>query len=150
MTDVRSAVPPPVVADRHVLNAGGTDGGTRETIAALLRRLIEEISALIRMELRLARSELGASVKAAISGVVAIALGAVLAMIAMTCLLVATVVWLADHIGLLAAVLGVGGVLAVVAAILIFVGIGKMQRLELAPRRTIANLKGDADLLKGD
>ena len=149
MTDVRSAVPP-VVADRHVLNAGVTDGGTRETIAALLRRLIEEVSALIRMELRLARSELGASVKAAISGVVAIALGAVLAMIAMTCLLVATVVWLADHIGLLAAVLGVGGVLAVVAAILIFVGIGKMQRLELAPRRTIANLKGDADLLKGD
>ena len=150
MTEVWPAPPTPPVTEPHSKGVDVTKPAERESIAALLRRLIEEVSALIRMELRLARSELGASVKAAISGVVAIALGGVLAMIAMTCLLVATIVWLADHIGLLAAVLSVGGVLAVIAAILIFVGVGRLQRLDLAPKRTIANLKGDAEILKGD
>ena len=123
---------------------------TRESIADLFRRLIDEITALIRTELRLARSEMKASISSAMGSLAAIAVGGLLAMSAMTCALVATIVWLAEHIGLLAAVLIVAGVLAVLAAVLIIGGVSKLQHLDLAPKRATANLKKTADALKGE
>lgn len=122
----------------------------RESIGDLIRRLIDEISALVRSEMRLARSELEASVASASGSLAAIAIGSLLAMSAMTCVLVATIVWLAEYIGLLRAVLSVAGVLGIVAAALIFAGVSKLQKLDLAPKRASANLKKNADVLKGD
>ena len=154
MNDMSNAPAPPRAGDQPVGDKSRGDEPVytagRESIAGLLRRLIDEISALIRMELRLARSELQASVTSATSGVAAIAVGGLLAVSAVTCLLIATIVWLADHIGLLAAVLSVAGVLTVAAIVLIVVGISRLKHVDLVPKRVTANLKRDANALKGD
>jgi tRNA A37 threonylcarbamoyladenosine dehydratase len=144
-------VPVPAPGEAPVQKAApGREAPARESIADLFRRLIDDITALIRTELRLARTELRASIASAAGSVAAIAIGGLLAMSAMTCVLVATIVWLAEHIGLLAAVLSVAGVLAAVAAVLIVAGVSKLQQLDLAPKRASANLKKNADVLKGD
>ena len=149
MNDMSTAPTPQRDGDRAIGDAP-IPAAARESIADLFRRLIDESSGLIRMELRLARTEVRASIASATSGVAAIAVGGLLAVSAMTCLLVATIVWLAEHIGLLAAVLSVAGVLGIVAIVLILVGISKLQHVDLVPKRASANLKRDANALKGD
>lgn len=122
----------------------------RESIAGLFRRLIDDTTTLIRSEIELARSEVTASVSAAGVGVGLVAVGAMLALAALACVLVAIIVWLADAVGTGLSALIVGGVLAVIAGLLVVVGIGKVKQMSLAPKRTAANLKRDAQMLKGD
>ena len=122
----------------------------RESLPDLFRRLIDDIVALVRSELQLARSEFGAKVAEALGSVAAIAVGGALALVATSCLLVATIAWLAQKIGLVPATLTIAGVFGVIAAILITSGVRKLQRMDLAPRRIAANLKRDVDTLKGD
>lgn len=122
----------------------------RESLAELFRRLIDEIVALVRTEVQLARSEVGAKVSEAAGSLAAIAVGGMLALVATSCLLVASIAWLAQHVGLVAATLIIAGVMGVGSAILIAGGVTKLQRLDLAPRRTVANLKRDIDTLQGD
>lgn len=122
----------------------------RESIADLFRRLIDDIVSLVRSELQLARSELGAKVSEASGSVAAIAVGGMLAMVATSCLLVAAIAWLAQEVGLVAATLIVAGVLAVISGLLIAGGVKKLQRMDLVPKRTAANLKRDVKTLQGD
>ena len=122
----------------------------RESLAALFGRLIDDIVGLVRTEFQLARSEVGAKVSEALGSVAAIAVGGMLALVSTSCLLVATIAWLAEHVGLVFAALIVGGVLAVAAGILIAGGVTKLQRVDLAPKRAVANLKRDVETLQGD
>lgn len=122
----------------------------RESLADLFRRLIDDIVNLVRTEFQLARSEVGAKVQEAAGSLAAIAVGGALALVATSCLLVATIAWLAQKVGLVAATLIVAGVLAVAAGVLIFGGVTKLQRMDLAPKRAVANLKRDIDTLQGD
>ena len=122
----------------------------RESLSTLFRKLIDDIVNMVRSELWLARTEVGAKVSQATGSVAAIAVGGMFALVATSCLLVALIAWLAQRIGLVAATLSVAGVLALLAAILISGGILKLQRLDLVPRRAAANVKRDIDTLQGD
>lgn len=122
----------------------------RESIADLFRRLIDDIVGLVRTELQLARAEVGVSIGRAASGVAAVAVGGMLALTATSCLLVATIAWLAEHVGLVAAALIVAAVLAVAAGVLIVIGLGRLKHIDLAPKRSAANLQRSVDMLKGD
>ena len=68
----------------------------------------------------------------------------------MLCLLGAVVAWLAQSVGIVAAALIVAAGAIVVGGGLIAFGIGRLKQFELAPKRTVANLKRDAETLKGD
>ena len=127
-----------------------TPAPPRESLAELFRRLIDDVVSLVRTELQLARSELGAKVSEAMGSLAAIAVGGMLALVATSCLLVATIAWLAQHVGLVGATLIIAGVMGVAAAVLIAGGVTKLQRMDLAPKRTVANLKRDIDTLQGD
>ena len=122
----------------------------RESIGDLFRRLIDDIVGLVRTELQLARSEVGVSINRAAGSLAAVAVGAMLAMVATSCLLVATIAWLAERVGLVEAALIVAAILGVAAGTLVATGIGKLRRLDLAPKRAAANLQRSVDLLKGD
>jgi uncharacterized membrane protein YqjE len=122
----------------------------RTSIGDLLRQLVDDIINLVRTELQLARAEVGNSLRQSGRSLAAIAIGAMLAMVASTCLLIALIVWLATKIGLVAATLAVAGVSGAGAAILIAGGVAKLQHLDLAPKRAAANLKRDVEMLKGD
>ena len=123
---------------------------TRESFADLFRRLIDDTIHLVRSEVLLARSEVSAKITAAIGSIAAIAIGSALAMVASTCLIVAGIAALAERVGLVAAALIVGGGLAAIAATLIIVGMSRLRRLDLAPTRSVANLKRDVKTLQGD
>lgn len=122
----------------------------RPSLGELLRQLINDIANLVRSELELARAEFRSGISQAAGSLAAIAVGGMLAMVATSCLLVATIAWLATKVGLVTATLIVAGVLGAIAAVLIIAGVSKLQRLDLAPRRAAANLQRNVDLLKGD
>lgn len=122
----------------------------RSSIGDLLRQLVDDIINLVRSELKLARAEVTSTVRQSAGSLAAIAVGGMLAMVAATCLLIALIVWLASKIGLVAATLSVAGVSGAGAAILIAGGVAKLQQLDLAPKQAAANLKRNAEMLKGD
>ena len=122
----------------------------RESLADLFGRLIDDIVNLVRTELHLARSEVGAKIAEAMGSLAAIVVGGMMALVATSCLLVATIAWLAEYFGLVAASLIVAGVLGVAAAILVASGVTKLRRMDLAPRRAVANLKRDIETFQGD
>jgi uncharacterized membrane protein YqjE len=122
----------------------------RESIGDLVRRLVDDIANLVRAEIQLARSEVGEGLARARVSLAAVAIGAMLSMVATTCLLVAMIAWLAEKVGLVAAALIVAAIMGAAAAALIGIGITRLQRLDLAPKRTTANLIRTAEMLKGD
>lgn len=125
-------------------------GGGRESVGELMRRLIDEVMILVRSEVRLAGSEMRAKATGALGSVGAIAAGGLLATLATGCLLVAAVAALAEVVGLVWAALIIGAVLLAVGGMLVLTGLAKLKKTQLAPERTIANLKRDALTLKGD
>ena len=122
----------------------------RTSIGDLLRQLVDDIINLVRTELQLARAEVSNSLRQSAVSLAAIAVGAMLAMVATTCLLIALIVWLATKLGLVSATLLVAGVSGTAAALSIAGGVAKLQQLDLAPKRATANLKRTAEMLKGD
>lgn len=122
----------------------------RDSVGDLLRRLVDEFIILVRSEMRLAGSEMRAKLGAALGSVAAIAVGALLLSLAMLCLLAAGIAALAQSVGFVWAALIVAGGALLVAGILIYTGVARLKATELAPARTVANLRRDAETLKGD
>lgn len=122
----------------------------RESLGALFKRLVDDLVNLVRSEFRLARSEVGIKLAQAASSLAAVAVGGMLAMVSTSCLIVAAIAWLAQRVGLVDAALIAAGVLALLGGGLIALGVAKLQRLDLAPKRAAANLKRNLDTLQGD
>ena len=120
------------------------------SIGELLRRLVDDLLNLVRSELRLAGGEVRANLAGALGSLGAIVVGGLLISVAMLCLLGAGVAFLAQSVGIVAAALIVAGGATLLGAILIIAGIAKLKATELVPRRAVANLRRDAETLKGD
>jgi uncharacterized membrane protein YqjE len=122
----------------------------RESLRGLLRRLGDDFIALIRSELRLAGGEVRENVAEAAGAFVALAIGLMLVSVGMFCLLGAMVVFLAKFTGLLAAALIVAAIATILGGITIAVGIARLKTTALVPKRLAANLRMDAQTMKGD
>ena len=122
----------------------------RSSISDLMRQLIDDIINLIRTQLEVTRAEVGDNIRQSAGSIAAVAVGGVFMMVAILCLLVAVIAWLATKVGLVAAVLVVAGVLGVAGGVLISGGVAKLRRMDLAPKHAAANLKRSAAMLKGD
>jgi len=120
------------------------------SIGELIRSLLADTGQLIRTEIKLAQAEIGQNVSRAKTPVMFIAVGAVLMFGAFLTLLGALVGWLADAVGpgwaafIVAVVVGGAGVA------LILSGKNKLSAVSLAPTRTVASVKQDAQALKGN
>jgi len=122
----------------------------RESLGNLVRRLVDDIILLIRTELRLARSEMRESIVTASSSMALVGAGTMLISVAMFCLLGATVAWLAQFVGIVAAALIVASVAIAIGALLIGIGIGRLKNIDFTAPRMLANLSRDVETLKGD
>lgn len=120
------------------------------SIGGLFRRLVDDLILLVRAELRLAGGEVRSRAEDAAPGLGAIALGAMLISVAMLCLLGAMVAFLAYYVGVTWAALIVAAGAIVAGGGLIWWGISRIQLSQLAPSRAVANLRRNAELLKGD
>jgi hypothetical protein len=117
--------------------------------ATLVSDLVHQLSTLMKTEGRLLRSELTHSARRAGAGAMEVAAGAILLLAALLVLLQALIVALANlGMGAGWASLLVGGVVAVIGAILVKRGTANMDPSELAPTRTADQLGKDAHLAK--
>jgi hypothetical protein len=119
------------------------------SVGELLRDLAADVTALIRQELALARTEAQDKVHQTIAAVVAMIAGALVAFAALIILLDALVYGLTEA-GMqrwLAALI-VGGVVALIGFILVRKGQKDLSATRLAPERTAANVRKDINLVK--
>jgi len=124
-----------------------TDGAS---IGDLLRSLIGDIQYLLRTELRLFQSEVRSNIGGLKTGMILLALGGTLMLASLITLFAAFVGWLIPVVGNGWAELIVAVVSAVIGIVLLGSGQKKLSAGGIAPARTIASLKQDAETLKGN
>lgn len=119
------------------------------SVGELVRDLANDVTALIRQEMTLARTEAQDKVQQTVVAVMAIVAGALIAFAALIILLDALVYGLTEA-GLerwLAALI-VGGVVALIGFLLVRKGQKDLSATRLAPERTAANVRKDINLVK--
>jgi drug/metabolite transporter (DMT)-like permease len=111
--------------------------------------LTSSVSTLFRKEVELARAEASEKVGQAALAAGSIAGGAILALAALIVLLQALVIALTE-LGLAPgwSALIVGGVVAIIAFVLIYKGMNDLKASSLAPTRTVESLRRDAHMVK--
>jgi hypothetical protein len=123
-------------------------GIQRESFGELLSELANNSAALVRDEIDLAKQEMREKVSVLRSGAVTIAVGGLLAFVALLTLVAAAVAGLAHVMDTALAALLVGVVLAAVGGSIAFIGIGRLKRTSLKPQQTIETLEEDKEWLK--
>lgn len=122
-----------------------TDTQTGRSAVNLLSDTMTNVSELVRSEVDLARAEISENLTRAGTAVGMIAGAAIIALVALNVLAAALVAALTEA-GLAAgwSALIVGGILAIVAWILIGKGLNDLKLSSLAPSRTAKNVRRDA------
>ena len=121
---------------------------SRESIGELLGQLANNSAALVRDEIALARQEMGEKVNSFRSGVVIVAIGAAVGLVAVLTLTAAAVIGLAHVIDAGYAALIIGGIFAIVGGIMVFTGLNRLKQTSLKPEQTIETLEEDKEWLK--
>jgi uncharacterized membrane protein YqjE len=119
------------------------------SIGDLIRSLLQDMGQLVRTEIKLAQAEISQNATRARTPLMFIAFGLILMLGAFLTLLGALVGWLADAVGAGWAAFIVAVVVGGAGVALILSGRNKLSQIELAPTRTVASVKQDAQALKG-
>lgn len=117
-------------------------------LGELFGDLARETGALVRHEVQLAQTEITAKAKAVGKDVSLIAGGAVLAQAGVIALLAGVILVLAQFMPSWIAALLVGGVVAIVGAILVRRGVALLRKLDPVPHATVEELRQDRELVK--
>ena len=115
-----------------------------QTIIDNIRGFAEDGAELLRSEAKLAQHEAEQSFAELINGVIVLAAGAVVALVALIMFADAAAAWLHTYFNPAVAALIVGGFLAVVGIILLAIGRSRINIGNLMPRRTIASVRRTA------
>jgi hypothetical protein len=119
----------------------------QRTIGELFSTLSNQVGLLFRQEMQLAQAEMTRKATRAGRNAVFIAIGAILANAALLALVAALILVLAQVMEAWLAALLVGVVLAIVAGILVKMGIDKLKEIDPAPRRTIETMRENKEWL---
>lgn len=107
------------------------------SLGNLLSGLVHDVGQLVRQELRLAQAEASEKLQQAQNGIYAVTTGLLVAFCALLILLQAVVIALSNVMPAWLASVAVGGVLALVALLLIRQGRKNLQARNLIPQRTL-------------
>ena len=122
----------------------------RPSTASLLGEALSQTSRLVGAEIQLVRVEISDKLSIAVKAVVAIVVAAVFLIVAMIFLLQGVVALLVGFgLAMSTANFAVGGAIAVLAAIAIFVALRSLSPSKLKPSRTIRQMHENTDLMKG-
>ncbi|WP_291335851.1 phage holin family protein [Albidovulum sp.] len=125
-----------------------TERGSRPT-SSLFSDVVRHVTALVRGEVALAKAEMAENARHVISGVLMIAGAAVLAVVGLSQLADAAVAALVSMgLSFVWAAVTVGGTAVLFAALLVHEGLGAFERTNLIPRRTVRNVRRDAEQIK--
>jgi hypothetical protein len=140
MVENSTHVPPAV----RTTTAAGREAAT---LLDLVHRLTEQLSTLFHQEVKLAASEIAATLSALFLNLASVATGGAVIYAGFLLLLLAAVVGLANAVPLWLASLAVGLTVAAVGVTLVLVGKQKLRASELAPAHSAASLRRDKDVL---
>jgi putative superfamily III holin-X len=119
------------------------------SIPEVFSDLIAQLTALLRKEGQLARTEISEKISGVAAGLALAMVGAVLAMPALVILLEAIVAALMrTGMSMFVAALIVGGVALAIGIILLVMGLGRLKATNLVPEKTLHQLQRDAQVVK--
>ena len=122
--------------------------GDPRSVPELLSDLVNQTTTLFRKEGELIRAELSEKVSQIVTAAGSLVAGAILLLVALNVLAFALVVALTHLVGPGWASLIVGVLLAAIGAVLLMKGKNDLDAGNLAPRRSLHQVKRDADLVK--
>lgn len=123
-------------------------GLRRESFGELLSQLASNSAALVRDEIELARKEVSEKIIVVRSGIVILAAGSLVALVAILTLTAAAVIGLSKYVGAGNAALIIGGGLALIGGITTVAGLGRINHTSLKPAQTIESLEENKQWLK--
>ena len=123
-------------------------GLPRESFGDLLGELATNSAALVRDEIELARHEVGEKLGSLRSGIIVVAAGALIALVAMLTLAAAAVIGLAKFVGPGNAALIIGATLGLAGGFIAVAGVRQIRRASLKPTQTIETLEENKEWLK--
>jgi lipopolysaccharide export LptBFGC system permease protein LptF len=119
----------------------------QQSAFALLRRLVDELSMLLRQELALATAEISRSMRMMLTGAAAVAVGGAVLFTGCLAMLAAAVLGLATVLHPWLAALVIGAAVAVIGVVLFMVGIRSLDPSTLKPSRTAESLRRDKEVI---
>jgi len=122
------------------------------SIGELFGQLTQDMTLLVRQEVQLARTEMTEKLSRLTTNLISVGAGGFVAYLGGLALMAALILALRDlaNISLAWSALIVGGILAVVGYVMLQRGLKELKRVELAPRRSVENIKDDVQSIKDD
>ena len=122
------------------------------SIGELFGQLSQDMTLLVRQEVQLARSELGEKISRLTTNLISVIAGGFVAYVGALALVAALILGLHDlaEISPWVSALIVGAVLAVAGYLMLHRGLAELKRVDLAPRKTVENIKDDVQAIKSD
>jgi hypothetical protein len=107
---------------------------------------------LVRQEIQLARSEISEKLSRFTTNLISVAAGGFVAYVGGLALVAALILALHDlaNISLAISALIIGAVLAIAGYLMLKRGLTELKRVDIAPRRTVENIKDDVQSIKED
>jgi hypothetical protein len=133
----------------HTANGAQPPATEDRSAGELVKQLSEQVSALVRGELKLAQLEMIRKGRQAGSGAGLLGGGALVALYGAGCLIACVVLALSGVVSAWAAALIVGAVLLAVAAVLALLGKGRLQNAgPPVPEQAVSSVKTDVEEIK--
>lgn len=122
------------------------------SIGELFGQLSQDMTLLVRQEVQLARTEMTEKISKVTTNLISVGAGGFVAYLGGLALMAALILAIRDlaNISLAWSALIVGGILAIVGYIMLQRGMKELKGTELAPRRTVENIKDDVQSIKED
>jgi Putative Actinobacterial Holin-X, holin superfamily III len=122
------------------------------SIAELFGQLSQDMTMLVRQEVQLARAEMSEKLSRLTANLVSVIAGGFVAYVGALALVAALILALNDlaSISPWVSALIVGAVLAIAGYAMLRRGLGELKRVDLAPRRTVENIKDDVQAIRND
>ena len=122
------------------------------SIGELFGQLTQDMTLLVRQEIQLARSEMSEKLSRLATNLISVAAGGFVAYVGGLALVAALILALHDlaNISLAISALIVGAVLTIAGYIMLKRGLTELKRVDIAPRRTVENIKDDVQSIKED
>jgi hypothetical protein len=122
------------------------------SIGELFGQLTQDMTLLVRQEVQLARTEMTDKLSKMTTNLISVGAGGFVAYLGGLALMAALILAIRDlaNISLAWSALIVGAVLAIVGYVMLQRGMKELKQVELAPRRSVENIKDDVQSIKDD
>ena len=122
------------------------------SIGELFGQLSQDMTLLVRQEVQLARTEMTEKLSRLTTNLISVGAGGFVAYLGGLALMAALILAIRDlaNISLAWSALIVGAILAIAGYVMLQRGMKELKGVELAPRRTVENIKDDVQSIKDD